>query len=54
MRGQELVDNMAAALALDECAEDECMCRQEPLRLAVQAAIQSSGAFCNRIGSHIR
>ena len=31
MRGRELVDNLAAALAINEC-----MCRQEPLRLAVQ------------------
>jgi hypothetical protein len=31
VRGRELVDDLAAALATDEC-----MCRQEPLRLAAQ------------------
>jgi len=31
MRGRELVDNLPAALVIDEC-----LCRPEPLRLAAQ------------------
>ena len=40
MPGRQLVDDLVAVLAIDEC-----MCRQEPLRLAAQPSRRPLGAL---------